>query len=114
MTTRKHVQNIRGLQNLQTLRSEFRGSIPKVRRGRFLDLYVQEKEKERLAEEIRILKAKLELCEKKQRKTEENIFRIKNGINLDEIEEKGVNTKPYFSLPVSPQLHISKKRNRKR
>lgn len=80
----KHSQDIRSVQNLKTLRGERMGSMPKEGRSLFLDLYLQEKEKERLFHEIRILNKKILLNQKKLERTMEHIHFIRNQIDARE------------------------------
>ena len=110
----KHIQDIRSVQNLKTLRGERMGSMPKKGRALFLDLYVQEKEKERILQEIKILSKKILLNEKKLDRTVEQINFLKNSINAEEAIEDSALTKKLSPLKVANFGNSSRVKNKKK
>ena len=93
----KHVQDMRSVQSLKTLRGERMGSMPKEGRSLFLDLYLQEKEKERLLQEITILNKKILLNQKKLGGVAKHINSLRNNINAEDLAQT-----PKFSGKIQP------------
>lgn len=110
----KHIQDIRSVQNLKTLRGERMGSMPKKGRALFLDLYVQEKEKERLLQEIKILNKKILLNQKKLERTIEQINFLRNNINEEEAIENPDLNKKIAPFKIANSRHSNNARNKKK
>jgi len=110
----KHLQDMRSAHNLKTLRGERMGSMPKEGRSLFLDLYLQEKEKERLSQEIKILNKKILLNQKKLERTNEHISFLRNNINrLGEIENLNMSQK-VAPLKVANSKNANKVRSKQK
>ena len=108
----KRIQDMKSLQNLKTHRGERRGSIPRNMRSRYLDLYLQQKEKDRLENEVKILEKKTLLNKNKLERTIEQIIETKNEINAMEKEESGQNQNENASI-VNPTIRWKKRPGKK-